>query len=388
MGAEMMHLAVITTHPIQYYAPLFRLLGERGKIRIKVFYTWEKDAADFDVDFGRTIQWDIGLLDGYECQFVSNQGSLKRTFWGVKNPGLIKAIEDWKADAVLVFGWNYRSHLRVLRHFKNKLPVLFRGDSTLLDERPGWKKIVRRKFLRWVYSHVDMALYVGINNKRYFLAHGLEDRQLVFAPHAIDNDRFMDAGVTAEPEADEWRAALGIGVREIVFIFVGKFQEKKDPVLLIRAFEQLKEKAHLLLVGNGGLERELKELAASNPRIHFLPFQNQSRMPIVYRLGDIFCLPSRGPGETWGLAVNEAMACGRPVLVSDRCGCAADLVKEGENGFIFLSGDLADLSDKMSSLLRAADLKSKGKASAGIIHSWSYDQVVSVIEKMMLSEYA
>ncbi|HEY4062604.1 MAG TPA: glycosyltransferase family 4 protein [Puia sp.] len=384
----MMHLAVITTHPIQYYAPLFRLLGERGKIRIKVFYTWEKDAADFDVDFGRTIQWDIGLLDGYECQFVSNQGSLKRTFWGVKNPGLIKAIEDWKADAVLVFGWNYRSHLRVLRHFKNKLPVLFRGDSTLLDERPGWKKIVRRKFLRWVYSHVDMALYVGINNKRYFLAHGLEDRQLVFAPHAIDNDRFMDAGVTAEPEADEWRAALGIGVREIVFIFVGKFQEKKDPVLLIRAFEQLKEKAHLLLVGNGGLERELKELAASNPRIHFLPFQNQSRMPIVYRLGDIFCLPSRGPGETWGLAVNEAMACGRPVLVSDRCGCAADLVKEGENGFIFLSGDLADLSDKMSSLLRAADLKSKGKASAGIIHSWSYDQVVSVIEKMMLSEYA
>jgi len=383
-------LAIITTHPIQYYAPLFQLLNERKNIDIKVFYTWEREAAAHDVDFGKTVEWDIPLLDGYDYQFVSNNGNLSRDFRGVKNPGLNREIEEWGADAILVFGWNYHSHLKAMRYFKNKIPVLFRGDSTLLDERPGIKQLLRRCFLRWVYRFIDIAVYVGTNNKNYFRIHGVKERQLVFGPHAIDNKRFYDGDGSYGEEALKDRKKLGIPDEDIVWVFVGKFQDKKDPQILIRAFNEPENAdAHLLIVGDGVLEQSLKEMAKGNEKIHFLPFQNQSKMPVIYRMGDIFCLPSRGPGDTWGLSVNEAMACKSPVLVSDRCGCAPDLVFDGKNGYIFAAGNMEQLLDKMRAFPKDIQgLRKMGENSATIIQNWSYDQLAPVLEKLMLSEHA
>lgn len=385
-----MKLAIISTHPIQYYAPLFRLLSSRNNIAVKVFYTWEQDASLYDKDFTRSFKWDIPLLEGYEYQFVSNNGSMSKSFWGVKNPGLNREIEKWGATAILVFGWNYYSHFNALRYFKKKIPVLFRGDSTLLDEQPGIKKMARRFFLRWVFSHVDTALYVGVNNKNYFSAHGLREDQLVFGPHAIDNHRFCDEDGKYGEEALRWRRELGIPDEDTLWIFVGKFQDKKDPLLLIAAFKKLAAPfARLLLVGDGILEPSLKEAAKGNEKIHFLPFQNQSKMPVIYRMGDIFCLPSRGPGETWGLAVNEAMACNKPVLVSDRCGCAVDLVFHDKNGFIFAAGNNDQLLEKMKAFPeKREDIKAMGDNSAAIIQSWSYDRLAPIIEKLMTTEHA
>lgn len=376
----MKRLAVVTTHPIQYYAPLFRLLTERGKIKCKVFYTWEREATAYDVDFGRVIEWDIPLLDGYEYEFISNQGDLRRNFFGVRNPDLINKIEHWEPDAVLVFGWNYYSHLKVLRHFKNKIPVFFRGDSTLLNEKPGIKVFARRMFLRWIYSHVNTAFYVGKHNKDYFIAHGLHNNQLVFAPHAIDNDRFADPGGQYAREAMHWRKELGIKESDIVLLFAAKFQELKCAGLLIKAFLSCNESAlHLVLAGNGEQEEYLKQLSANHPNIHFLPFQNQSRMPVLYKLGDIFCLPSHS--ETWGLAINEAMACGKAVIASDRCGCASDLVQNGKNGFIFEHNNEFDLAEKIRYFLsHSKDIERMGAASLEIIRDWSFQSIVAAIE--------
>jgi len=371
-------LAIVATHPIQYASPLFRLLSERGNIAIKVFYTWEKGSAEFDKDFGKKITWDIPLLDGYGYEFSSNNGSPRRDFRGVQNPGLVKAIEDWGAQAVLVIGWNYASHLRVMRHFKGKIPVLFRGDSTLLGEQNNWKKIARRLFLRWIYKHIDIALYVGSRNKDYFRAHGLKERQLVFAPHAIDNIRFGNAEF--EKAAAERRAALGIGQDQLLVVFVGKFQAQKDPVTLVEAWKEIPEKdVHLLMVGNGELEEKVRSAAAGDDRVHFLGFQNQSVMPEIYRIGDVYCLPS--VSETWGLAVNEAMACSRAILASDLCGCSVDLVRDGTNGFIFAAGSKEDLCARVR-LFREnkSRLREMGAASASMIRDWSYDTLAAAIE--------
>lgn len=384
----MKKLAVVTTHPIQYYAPLFRLLTERGKIACKVFYTWEVEATKFDVDFGRVIEWDIPLTDGYEHEFVSNRGSMRRDFRGLKNPELIQKIEAWKADAVLVIGWNYYSHLKVLRHFKNKIPVFFRGDSTLLDETPGVKTLARRIFLRWIYSHVNTAFYVGTHSKAYFRAHGLRDNQLVYTPHAIDNERFADKTGQYAEEARKWRKELGIKETDTVLLFAGKLQTKKNPELLVKAFLTINNPAlHLVLAGNGEQEKYLKQLAQGHSRIHFVPFQNQSRMPVVYKLGDVFCLTSQGPGETWGLAVNEAMACGKAVIVSDRCGCATDLVKNGNNGFIFEYNNIIDLTEKIQYFLNHRDdIGKMGQTGLDIIQNWSFLSIVTAIEATLLTK--
>jgi len=369
-------LAVITTHPIQYYAPLFQGLAEGDALDVHVFYGWEgPSTGDYDPGFDEEVTWDISLLEGYPYTFLENEASDPGThhFRGILTPGLVPAVEDWGPDAVLLFGWNYWGYLGALRHFSGQVPVFFRGDSTLLDEQPGPRRWLRRLFLRWVYTHVDVALYVGQNNRDYFKAHGLSEDQLAWVPHAIDNDRFADPGGHPEKEARTWRRELGIPNEACAVVFAGKLSEKKAPDLLLEAFCRLDDSsAHLVVAGSGPLGDELRSDFGDRPRIHFVGFQNQSRMPVVYRLGEVFVLPSRGPGETWGLALNEAMACGRAVVASDKVGGAPDLIKPGENGFVVPAGEVRALTSALRRLVKNDEMRRRmGVASRERIRDWS-----------------
>lgn len=382
-----MRLAIIITHPIQYYAPVFKLLQERRQINIKVFYTWGKEAVDkHDPGFGKRIMWDLPLLKGYDYEFLTNSSKQpgSRLFKGVVNPEAIQRINAFQPDAILVYGWAFHSHLKILRYYKGKVPVWFRGDSNLIDKRTGLKSLFRRLFLRWVYSHIDKAFYVGAANKAYFEKYGLKENQLVFAPHAIDNTRFSENRHT---EAIALRNDLHIRETDILILFAGKLEPKKDPVLLLEAFMKLdKEHTQLLILGNGVLEGQLKVQAGQHPRVHFMDFSNQQYMPVVYQAADLFCLPSAGPAETWGLAVNEAMACAKPVLVSDKAGCAADLVKPGYNGALFKAGSLYSLSRQLEQLLSKGqtELGYMGLHSRKVISNWTFRKQIRAIENAAL----
>jgi glycosyltransferase involved in cell wall biosynthesis len=377
-------LAIVATHPVQYNAPWFKLLTERGLIDVKVFYTWSQveQGPKYDPDFGKVIEWDLPLLEGYENEFVENISKVPGShhFKGIHTPGLNKAIKSWSPDAVLVIGWAYKSHLACMRYFKNKIPVLFRGDSTLLDETGGFKTFLRRRFLSWVYRYIDVALYAGTNNKKYFRAHGLKEAQLVPAFHAIDNDRFSANDEKLHRQAKELRNSLNIKSNDFVVLFAGKLEEKKNPAFLLELAKRIKgPNIIFLLVGNGHLEERLKENSANDARIKFLPFQNQTAMPAIYTLGNIFILPSKGPGETWGLAVNEAMACGLPVLLSSKTGGAIDLVKE--NGFIFSLNEIDNVVVFIEKFSNSSELYNKAKqASLNHIKSFSFTRIAEAVE--------
>jgi len=378
-------LAIISTHPIQYNAPLFALISESKIIQTKVFYTWSQSQKSVeDRDFQQTIEWDIPLLEGYEYEFVSNHSKDPgiHHFRGLVNPELIKRIKSWNPDGILVYGWNFHSHLKTMRYFKNRVPIYFRGDSTLLDERSGIKKILRRIFLKWVYYHVDAAFYVGENNKAYFKTHGLKSGELFFAPHAIDNIRFDPDLNKQREKAAKMRENLGVKPDERIFLFVGKFEPKKDPVTLIRAFNEINHnKTHLVMVGNGPEYTQIAKIASRNDCIHLLPFQNQSKMPSIYQMADLLVLPSKGPGETWGLVVNEAMASGMPVLVSDMVGCNLDLVKDKGNGRIFTAGDINSLKSNLEFLAYSPELQHMGIRSKEIIKDWSFLSIKKSLEE-------
>jgi glycosyltransferase involved in cell wall biosynthesis len=383
----MKKLAIITTHPIQYYAPVFKLLQARENISIRVFYTLGS-GSKFDPGFGKNVKWDIPLLDGYDYEWADNAASDPgtRRFMGIVTPGLTAQINEWKPDALLVYGWAYHSHLNAIRYFKNKIPVYFRGDSTVLIEPKGIKGALKYIFLRWVYSHVDYAFYVGVNNRRYYEKYGLKDEQLSFAPHAIDNDRFK---IDHADEVSELRSALKIKEEDILILFAGKFEPVKNIEFLLSAFVYLKRPGvHLLLVGNGIDEAALKAQAAATEmadNIHFLDFKNQSYMPVLYQAVDLFCLPSLS--ESWGLSINEAMACGKAILASDKVGCAADLVKEGLNGCIFKTGDMNSLTEKLQLLTGDKNLLLKyGGQSKKIIKDWNFTNIAGAIENKVLHE--
>lgn len=387
----MKKLAIISTHPIQYNAPLFALLQERAKLQVKVFYTWGETVLKdkFDPGFGKNISWDIPLLDGYNYEFLENTSSDKGShhFKGIINPGNIASIKNYQPDALLVYGWSFHSHLQIMRYFKGKIPVLFRGDSTLLDKAGFLHQIKRSIFLRWVYRFVDIAIYTGKSNKLYFKNAGLSDKQLVFGPHAIDNQRYSCKQQECREQAHQFRAHWGIPLSAKVILFAGKFEAKKNPLLLIQAFKDVVSKLdlHLIMVGNGELEGCIKMEAQSSANIHFMSFQNQSVMPALYAASDLFVLPSQGPGETWGLAVNEAMASGKAVIVSNRCGCAADLVKDGVNGFVFSSENKQQLTASIEKVFHTEDKSAiMGKQSFEIIKEYSLESLALNIEKTVI----
>lgn len=354
-----------------------------------MFYTWEQSQNGqlYDPGFGIHRQWDIPLLEGYEFTFVRNTASNPGShhFNGIINPTLVRELLDFLPDAILVYGWSFRSHLKLIWHFHGRIPVLFRGDSTLLDEKyvHPFKVVVRRFFLKAVYRFIDKALFAGEANKYYFLKHGVKEHQLTWMPHTIDNKRFGSISKEDEVKVLEWRKELGFKVSDCVFLFAGKLEPKKNPLLLVDAFLSLNaENAGLIIAGNGELEQELKQKVNGLKNITILPFQNQQQMPMLYRVADVFVLPSSGPGETWGLAVNEAMACGRAVVVSNQCGCAADLVQE--NGFIFEAGNQQQLAGVLQQFIQNPELSKKmGSLSKNIINNWSFSVAAQKIEEVV-----
>ena len=371
-------LAIITTHPIQYNAPLFKLLTDKNLFSIKVFYTWGEDSIKqkFDPGFQREIEWDIPLLEGYDYTMVKNvsKDPGSHNFKGIINPTLNQEIETWGADAILVYGWNFKSHLKSIRFFKDKIPVYFRGDSTTLSSGKNFLRDVARKlFLKWVYKKINFAFYVGQANKKYFLEYGMKNESLFFVPHAIDNNRFSSVS------SNSIRTKLSIPENSVLFIFVGKFDCIKNVSLLIEAFSQLKNTdSFLLLVGNGPIEKNLKTQASlldskTNEKIFFHDFVNQNEIPMFYDSCDVFVLPSIS--ETWGLSVNEAMAAGKAVIVSDTCGCYFDLVKEGINGYVFRSNNLDSLVAAMNKFTNREIANKMGMQSKEMIFDWSFEKV-------------
>jgi glycosyltransferase involved in cell wall biosynthesis len=378
-------LAIIVSHPIQYFVPLYRRLARRSDMTVKVFFTWHCGQAPVeDRGFRQRVAWDIPMTDGYPFELVPNTSSRPGThgFFGLRNPDLVERVMAWQPDVVQVTGWAWLSHLQALRVFQRRgVPTLFRGDSHLLDGKPsGLRGLMKRIGLRRVFSSPAGFLVVGSANSDYYKYFGVDAARLYPSVHSIDVGRFAQPAEALEREAGEWRARLGLVSGQKVLLFAGKFERKKRPVELMQAVLGIaSENIVLVLVGGGELQPEIERIAAGHPnRFRVLPFQNQSRMPIVYRLGDLAVLFS-GHGETWGLAVNEALACGRPVLVSDRVGCAADVV-DRSCGRVIAWNDYAALETTVAKLLNGDTfLEMRGPATE---RAWRFD--VSVTETQLV----
>ncbi len=387
----MKKLAIITSHPIQYYAPWFRHLASTTDFSIKVFYLWDFGVnQQVDVDFQHPIQWDIPLLTGYEYEFVANVSSNPGThhFWGLQNPSLLERVSIYKPDAVLLMSYNYASLYDFLWRWNHRqVPLLFRGDSHRLLPSTGAKEWARRKFISLIYRRFSACLYVGKANYGYFLDHGVPPQSLFFAPHAVDNDRFKAHTESANCKAMLWKQELLIPKNHSVILFAGKFELKKRPLDLLQAFLQANlPQVSLLFVGAGAQMRELRSKAAEHPHIHFAPFQNQTLMPRTYATADLVVLPSYGSEETWGLAINEAMCMSRPVIASSHVGCVPDLIQPYRNGLIFPAGDVSALAASLKEAFSNRErLQMWGEESQKIVTNYSYTQMTQGLREALKS---
>jgi glycosyltransferase involved in cell wall biosynthesis len=318
-------------------------------------------------------------LEGYDYHFTRNVAKKPGSdhFRGIITPDLILEINAFKPDVIWVWGWSFHSHLQVMRFFKGKIPIWFRGDSTLLDEPNGFsfRKFARRRLLNWVYSHVDKVFSVGTHNSEYFRKHGVKKENIILAPHSVDNLRFMEDSDKSKIEVQEKKTSLEIDSNKFVLLFAGKLEEKKNPFFFLEVCKRMKNSDVIgLIIGNGKLESSLKKNAEN---IIFLDFQNQSEMPTFYNLANMFVLPSIGPGETWGLSMNESLACGVPVAASIHCGGSLDLIDEN-NGFVFDPEDgIESFIDKLINFKKQASTDFR----AEFLQKFNYQRIVDAVIK-------
>jgi glycosyltransferase involved in cell wall biosynthesis len=360
---SVLHVAHLASHPIQYFAPLYQELGRRPEIDHTVYFYSDATLTQFhDKEFGREIQWDTPLLDGYKSKFCSSAlrkgirgGLFQRPNWDI-----IRETAFGKYDVIWIHGYAHpNTWLAAVAASIHGTKILIREEQTLLNGRPWYKRLLKAIMLRGLFRSA-CGLYIGENNRRYLEHYGMLASRLFPARYCVDNVFFRRKAEELATKRGEIRCGLGITDDTPVILFSGKFVEKKQPLLLIEAFARVCREAPcwLLMAGDGPLRQPMEDLIRrlKIPNVLLPGFLNQTEMPRAYIAADIFVLPSAYM-ETWGLVVNEAMNFSLPLVVTDKVGCAADLVQDGWNGFVVAHQRVDALVEALSRLVKDREMR-------------------------------
>lgn len=344
-------LAILTSHPIQYQAPLWRALAAAG-LKFEVwFLTPHAVAASFDREFGRSFAWDVDLLAGYPHRFLPIEDG-----WTMNRFNGVRLATRWRDEFAArgvthlwVEGWRFREFWGAIRAADAAgIAVWLRGETTDLVPRGGPRDFARRLALRWLFARVDVFLCIGSANRRFYRGLGVAAERLRAAPYSVDNLHFAHAAADARRRRAESRARWQIAPDAWVLLCCGKLIPKKRPLDVVAAARLAgtadARPRHVLFAGDGELAGTVRAaLAEQRVPGTITGFLNQSEIPAAYAAADCLVLPSDA-WETWGLVVNEALSSGLDVLVSDRCGCAEDLARPLGEAHVFPCGDAPALA--------------------------------------------
>jgi glycosyltransferase involved in cell wall biosynthesis len=369
---------------VQYSDPLFREMVQTSRLDLLVAYCSMQGAeSSVDPGFGVNVTWDTPLLQGYAWKNVPNRAPRPSAgnFFGLFNPGLWTLIREGHFDAVLICGYYFASAWISLVAAKwYGTPILFVSDSHGLRSWRAQSRLklrIKKTLLRWIFSLADGVIVSSSGGVEYLKSLGFPGERVVLAPTAVDNKWWT--AEASKVDRDAVRASWNIPAEGTVTLFCAKLQRWKGPAELLEAFARANvPNSYLAFAGDGpergDLEHRAAQLGLGN-RIRFLGFVNQSQLPSVYCAADLFVLPSLF--EPFGLVVNEAMLCGLPVAVSDSVGARYDLVRPGENGYVFPAGDVEALSAVLREILAAPEKRARmGSAARRRMETWSPQEYV------------
>lgn len=269
----------------------------------------------------------------YPYQVLFNR-SLDTVNFKERLPALLKAFDDFKPTVLNVTGYfDYAQVLLMIYARMKGVKVVLSSESSTMDHN---RSALKEKIKSWIVNRADAFFCFGKSSASYLLSLGVKESQIAVRHAAvIDEDIIRNKYTEAKSRISSdfsW---------ERKFIYVGRLAEEKNLEMLIEAYKSVSKKApgapwDLLFVGDGPMRQRLELLSGSylsNNRIKFAGGFPWYEVPSWLSNSDVLVLPSKS--EPWGLVVNEAMVCGMPVIVSEKCGCAEDLVVNQKNGFTF-----------------------------------------------------
>lgn len=379
------HLAGVPCPP---FIPLYRCLAADPRLDFTVLYASSEGVRPIDAGlhgYGQTFAWDLDLLSGYRSIFLNaadrTPGLGERT-WSVRNWDIGRKLVHGRYDVLSLAGYNSITYLLgALTQRALGRPVLFREEQTLLDRRSATNLIVKQLTLRPLFKQ-GLALYVSTENERWFRHFGVPEQRLFATPYTVENARLQTEADRLRPAKLKLRAEFGIPeARGPVILAVSRLIPKKQPLFLLEAFRRARERVActLLLVGSGPLEPALRAYVDQHqiPDVVFGGFLNRSEIARAYAAADAFVLLS-GEKETFGLVVAEAMNFSLPVIVSNRVGCAGDLVSSGYNGFVVSANDPEGAAEAIERLVADPAMRADmAAASLNRIDGWTVERTAA-----------
>ncbi len=380
------HRAVRIAHlagqPAPSAVPLYRRLAGDPRVDLTVFYGSRDGVKPFDDGYGKPVSWDADLLSGYRSVFLraaDRTPGLGDHFWAARNWDIVPALRRGRYDVLWMAG--YYSATYVTAAIAQRAlggQVLFREEQTLLDQRSLSNVIAKQLALR-PFLRLGFGLYISTENRRWLQSFGVPDDRLFPAPYTVDNAHLQAQARELAGRRSELRAGLGIPDDDVAVIAtVSRLIAKKQPLFVLEAFRRARERIRcvLLVVGSGPLEQRLRDQVRLQriPDVVFAGFLNRSEVARAYAAADVFTLLS-AEKETFGLVVNEALNFGLPAVVSDRVGCAPDLVSTGANGYVVSSRDPDEAARAFERLAGDAGLRARmGAASRERIDGWDVER--------------
>ncbi len=384
-------LAVVLSHPIQHFCPLYTTWAKSPDWDTHVFFGSRAGAAPyFDANYGRFVEWASLSLDLFSHSFLNGDAVVPITN-KLDSPVLEERLDGFRPCAVLTYGYNQRLQRRAQAWARRRrVPLLFFSDAELRHQRPAWKEAIKAVALPPLLRSMDWFIVTGNANEEFYRRYGVPAAKMVRGSYPIDRDAYSRAHADRAGLRANARLKLGIRQDEVVITTVGKLVPWKRQVDLINAMANLSgSKTVALIVGTGPMEQDWVQAARrlSHNRAIFAGFVPTEGLPAVYAATDIYVHASEK--EPHSVAISEAVFMGLPVVLSDRCGSYGmdDDVRQGINGFVYKCGDILSLAGVLERLSGDQSLRSAmgkkshdiGVSQQGVIH----DQFLATLDVLL-----
>ncbi|MFN3782358.1 MAG: glycosyltransferase family 4 protein [Spirosomataceae bacterium] len=364
------HLFVWAHYKAKIYSELYALVQNNPEVDVKV--------VQLSISEGTRTK--MGMIDWSLHQYpmhVLYRDMLENTPFIGRFLKLLRWVLTYKPHVVNVQGYFDPAMNLILLYCKMVgIKVIMASDSTELDNpNVGWRESIKRYLVR----KSDGFFCYGTKSADYMVKLGASKEQILVANNAVDNQKIEAIHKKAMLEREKKKEELNM--RKFNFIFVGRLIPFKNVVVILEAFRKIHTNSKdwgVIILGDGVELDKMKEFCSKHALsgVHFISGKSWFEVPKWFALADVFVLPSYS--EPWGLVANEAMACSLPVIISERCGCAIDLVKEGENGFVFNPYSVDELAEKMHFFIENTNsLTNMGESSKQIIQNFSPKIVAS-----------